>query len=399
MPENISKYFESYLKSGSLFKNKKAIQSTYMPEEVKHREEQIEATAQIIAPALRGERPSNLFIYGKTGTGKTLTIRHTVARLLHVAEQEGIPLHVYYVNCKMKKVSDTEYRLIAELARLLGKAVPPTGLPTEEVYKSFQDAIEKTKSVVVLVLDEIDQLVKKVGDEVIYNLTRMNTELHQSQVSLIGISNDVTFSMHLDPRVKSSLSEEEILFPPYNAFQIQTILQRRANLAFTPDALAEGVVAKCAAHSARDHGDARRALELLRVAGELAERENEKQVGIAHVDNAVEKVERDKYLEIVKYQPRQSQAVLLSLLSFKANVSFSTGEVYSLYTKCCVESGLRPLTNRRVSDIIAEFDLAGFISADVISKGRFGRMRQIQITLPTDIIPKIKDIITTELGI
>jgi cell division control protein 6 len=96
---------------------------------------------------------------------------------------------------------------------------------------------------------------------------------------------------HLDPRVKSSLGEEELVFPPYNALQLQDILKERAESAFKEGTLQEGVIAKCAAYAAREHGDARRALDLLRVAGELAERESSKKITLEHIDAANQKIE------------------------------------------------------------------------------------------------------------
>ncbi len=397
---NLTSFFEEYLEKGSLFVNKKVLQSTYIPREIEHRDEQIDAIAKILAPALRGERPSNLFIYGKTGTGKTLTTRYTAERMLTVASERGLSLDIFYVNCKLKKIADTEYRLIAELARSLGKAVPPTGLPTDEVYKIFFRGLEEHARVVIFILDEIDQLVKKVGDEIIYNLTRVNTELASSQVSLVGISNDLTFSNNLDPRVRSSLSEEEIVFPPYNAIQIQSILRHRCELAFAEGALADGVIQKCAAYAAREHGDARRALELVRVAAELAERSNDTVVRITHVDQAEEKIERDRFIDTVEHHPKQFQAVLYATIIVADSLKeFYTGDVYDAYKELCRGAGLRPLTQRRVSDIIAELDMLGLITARVISKGHYGRTREISLNLPQNIEPKIRSILKNDLGL
>ena len=227
MERGLDTFFEVFLKKDSVFFDKKVLQSNYIPETILHREEQTKQVANIIAPALRGDKPSNLFIYGKTGTGKTLTIKHTTQKLLEIAERENIPLKIIYINCKLKRSTDTEYRLIAQLARELGKSIPPTGLPTEEVYKAFFKALNKQKQNYILVLDEIDQLVNKAGDGVLYNLTRINDDLSNSQISLIGISNDLLFVDNLDPRVKSSLSEEEVVFAPYNALQLQSILKER----------------------------------------------------------------------------------------------------------------------------------------------------------------------------
>jgi cell division control protein 6 len=397
----LATFFESFLEKGTLFVNKKALQSSYVPDEIQHRDEQMEAIANILAPALRLERPSNLFLYGKTGTGKTLVTRHTTEKMMALAEERHIPLKIFYLNCKLKKIADTEYRLIAGLAREMGKAIPPTGLPTDEVYNIFFQALDSQHQVIIFILDEIDQLVKKAGDEIIYNLTRVNAELKQAQVSIIGISNDLTFSNNLDPRVKSSLSEEELVFPPYNAPQIQSILKRRCGLAFQEGILAEGVIAKCAAYAAREHGDARRALELIRVAGELAEREGAASVQLRHLDAAEEKIERDRFLDVVQHQPKQFQVTLASVIAVSeaAKGAFFTGEIYDQYKELCAKTGLRPLTQRRVSDIIAELDMLGLINAKVISKGRFGRTREITLGLPKSLIPKVISILKEELSL
>ena len=305
--KGLTGYFEKFIDENLIFKNKKSLQTTYTPESILHRDHQINEVASILAPALKEEKPSNLFIYGKTGTGKTLTIKHITQNMFNIANQRNISMKTIYLNCKMKRIADTEYRIIAQIIKELGEEVPYTGLPTDEVYNKFFRIIKKTNTkTMIILLDEIDQLIKKAGDEVIYNLTRINSELPNIQISLVGISNNLLFTDNMDPRVRSSLSEEEIVFPPYNALQLQDILKKRSDEAFIDGVIENGVIAKCAAYSAREHGDARRALELLRVAGELAERAGISKVRIDHIDRAEEKIEKERILEIVKTQPKQS---------------------------------------------------------------------------------------------
>lgn len=393
-------FFESYIERKSLFKCKSALQANYSPNEITHRDEQIKHLAQILAPALKNEKPGNVFIYGKTGTGKTLTAKYTSDYLSQIALKRKVPLKIIYLNCKLKKLADTEYRLLAQLLREYGKQVPPTGLPTDEIYHIFYKTIEKEPHNLLLVLDEIDQLIGKAGDELLYNLTRINTELKETQVTIVGISNDIHFTDSLEPRVKSSLSEEEIVFPPYNALQLQEILRKRSTEAFNPDTISEGVIEKCAAYAAREHGDARRALELLRVAGELADREQEEKIHVKHLDKAEEKIEHDRITELVGTQPKQHQVALFSILqACDDKKEVYTGEIYSLYEQNCKSTGLRPLTQRRVSDIIAELDMLGIIIAKVISKGRYGRTREISISTNNTITNKIKNMLSEELGL
>ncbi len=399
--KKLEKFFESYMNKESFFRDKSVLQGSYIPGEIEHRDKQIEQIAGILAPILKGELPSNLFIYGKTGTGKTLTIKYISDQISRIAKEKKLSVNILYLNCKLKKIADTEYRLIAELARHFGKAIPSTGLPTDDVYNTFFLALDEKKKSVIIILDEIDQLVKKTGDELIYNLTRINTQLKNSKVSIIGISNVLTFVNTLDPRVRSSLSEEELVFPPYNAIQIQDILKKRAEKAFEPGVVEAGVIEKCAAYAARDHGDARRALELLRVAGELAERKNQKSIAIDNIDDAEDKIEKDRVLELVQSQPKQFQVTLYSIMvrnPTHKNKVF-TGDVYDTYRGVCEKIGLRPLTQRRVSDIIAEFDMLGIINCKVLSKGRYGRTREITLSFPESTEPKIKHILEQELEV
>jgi cell division control protein 6 len=397
----LDEIFDS-VKSRSLFKNKQVLQSNYSPEDIPHRDEQIQSVASILAPTLLGERTSNLFIYGKTGSGKTLSVQH-VANELSKRSLESKILRIEYLNCKLKKVADTEYRILAELIKKLGGSVPATGLPTDQVYLKFLDILENSEEkLFILILDEIDQAVKKISDEFLYNLTRLNSELNNTQIIVVGISNDLRFLDMIDQRVRSSLSEEEIVFPPYNAVQLQDILRKRSNEAFKQNVVNEGVIAKCAAYAAREHGDARRALDLLRVAGELAERSSNNKINVGHIDQANEKIEKDKILDVVETGTKQFQMILYSIIELvekDKNNSVFTGDIFDFYETICKKVNIDILTQRRVSDLIAELDMFGLINARVISKGRHGRMREIKLAIPEGIKGKAKLILEESLGL
>jgi len=390
-------FFQKYLQKEPLIVNKKVLQEHYIPDVLLHRQQQIELIASMLVPALRNEKPSNVFVYGKPGVGKTACIQYIISHLEATAKTNGANLKTIYLNCKLRTVANTEYRVMAELARGMGVEVPATGLPTDEVYNKFIAIVDQKPQIVILVLDEVDRLIAKAGDEILYNLTRINSSLKNAQVSLIGISNDVRFMENIDPRVKSSLGEEEVIFPPYNAIELKEILEKRAIVAFRPNALAEGVLEKAAAVAAREHGDARRALALLKVAGEVAERDNSEKVKAEHIDKAEESIEKDRVMDIISSQPKQSQLVLHAILLTATGRKIETGEVYEKYRDLCIHAGQSPLTQRRISDLIGELDMLGIINAKVISKGRYGRTREIYISISDELLSKIKVKLQEEL--
>lgn len=476
--------FSDFMQAKSLFQNRDVLSILFAPDNIPHREKQINDLGRILAPALVGAKPSNVFIYGRTGTGKSLVSLFVTKELMKAAKDSKIK--TIYINCKMKKSADTEYRLIATIAKEFGKEeylfdwnellenkdnsldflkqkfnigwiktakierigdnaikifneenslllelndektkmnlkinnnrniafivktennklkiysegkdeIPFTGLPTEHVYRKFFERIDNEKQTILLIIDEIDALVEKTGDGILYNLTRINQELKNARLCVIGITNNLSFIDSLDPRVKSSLSEEELVFPPYNAVQLKDILRERAEKAFSPEVLDNGVIEKCAALAAQEHGDARRALDLLRVAGELAERSGSAKVMLQHVDTAEEKIDTDKFVEIIKTQPKQSQIVLYTVLKLVSGGKEAlTNDVLAAYQNNCAKFSLKPLTQRRVSDLIAELDLFGIINTKNVSRGRYGRTRVINLSIGNAVREKINKVL------
>jgi cell division control protein 6 len=401
--------FSTLLGSKQIFKNREYLRPSYTPEELPHRDEQIRQLARILAAPLRGETPSNVFIYGKPGTGKTACVKYVAKELEQVSASAPVKVGVVYLNCE---VVNTQYRILATLSDVfleklrgwrgdeflrsveLPRRVPMTGWPTDEVYRSLFRALDEERQLAVIVLDEVDKLVQRSGDEVLYNLTRMNSDLRRSKVAVVGISNDTNFMEYLDPRVRSSLSEEELVFPPYNALQLTDILEKRARISFMDGVLGKGVIQLCAAHAAREHGDARRALDLLRVSGEICESEGAELVTVEHVRRAHEKIEQDKMVEIIRTLPPQSKLVLYSivLLVERTPRRIVSGDVYEVYQDLCHQNGMDVLTQRRVSDLISELDMLGVISAQVVSKGRYGRTKEIRLNIhPTQARAAIQD--------
>ena len=373
--------FEKFLASATIFQDRDVLRHDYIPKKLPHRGEQIRCLGLIVAPLLRAERCSNIFVYGKTGTGKTAVMKYVLHRLTQKAIEFKIPVKAAYVNCRL---AGTEYRIFTNLCDALNISVPFTGLAVGEVFDRFKNNLEIQKTSLIVVLDELDELIKAKGDVLLYELTRINESLQNSNVSLVGISNDLRFKELLEPRVLSSLSEEEVVFNPYDASELQDILLERAQLAFVKSVLSEGAVRLCAALAAAEHGDARRALDLLRVAGEVAERKNEKEINEEHVREAEKRIEHDRIIDALTNLTPHSKLVLYSVfLLGKVNIySAITGDIYEVYSELCEKLKISPLTQRRVSGLINELDAIGLLNARVVNRGRYGRTKKISLAIP-----------------
>jgi len=384
-PKILDDIFENFVNSANLFKDREVLRHDYLPEKLPHREDQIRLLGATVAPVLKDARCSNIFIYGNTGTGKTAVTKYVLSHLEAKAKEYGAPVKFSYVNCRM---TGSEYRVFANLSQSIGLSIPFTGLSVGEVFDRFRTGLDASRTIFIVVLDEIDALIKNRGDSLLYELTRINETLNKSKVSIIGISNDLRLKEFLDPRVFSSLSEEEMVFRPYDASELHNILLERSKISFHEGSLSEAALNICSALAAAEHGDARRALDLLRVAGEVAERQGAKTITEEHVREAEKHIEHNRVVEALKNLTLHSKLVLLSVYRLNKS-SATTGEIYDVYNEICGELGTGLLTQRRLGTLVNELDAMGILNAKVVSMGRYGRTKKIRLEISRTLIKDV----------
>ena len=377
--------FERILGQDSLFTDRRAFDHAFEPARLPHREHELDALVRNLVDALNGHIPSNMLLYGVPGSGKTVVTRFVLSQLREKGLEMSQTVKTYEINCRNV---DTKYRVVQTIATQLSQRgdvpVPFTGWPTDRVLETLVERMNRIGGVHIIVLDEVDNLVDKGGDDLLYALTSLNTVLNNGRCSIIGISNDLNFTQHLDPRVSSRLSQEDIVFHPYVATEIQNILSERALMGIKEGVLDEAVIKLCSALAAQEHGDARRALDLLRISVQKAEQRAQKMVNVQHVKLAQSQLEYDQVTPVIQTLPLHQKLVLLSICINEENGlrNISTGEVYRTYSEACSKISTEPLTTRRVSSLLNELDTIGLIMARNVSKGRGGRSKQVNSAIP-----------------
>jgi cell division control protein 6 len=294
-----------------LIRDRALLDPNYVVEEdrIVGRDEQLQEVTKMLRVALGDNRPPNLFLYGPSGTGKSLITKAVCHNISRICESRDIEFGTIEVNCQdLDTLGIAVYELVQQAADAAGVPVevPKHGVATKEKWDELYRIVNEHFDSVVFVLDELDMLVGRRDKQepafsrLLYQLSRAgaNDELN-AYISVVAISNDTKMMESVGSRAVSSFTPEDVHFDDYDANQLQAILRRRQD-AFHDDVVDDDVIPLAAAFAAQTHGDARKAIDLMRVAGELAEREGDTRVREKHVRTAQEKVEKNRVLEVVR---------------------------------------------------------------------------------------------------
>ena len=309
--------------SQSLFKNESVLQPEFLPDVLPHRDAQINTIATALRPIIDGRRPQNISVLGRPGTGKTSCVKY-VLRELNSYSDRVLPI---YINCFEY---NTRHSILSKITIAMGYPVSRRGIATDEVYDKFLEMLKKSGKIPVLVLDEVDQILSKPdGMKLLYDLLRIH-EWGAGFVGLITISNVLSLGKSADARVYSSLREEEVEFLRYRPNELKDILFERSDYAFMPGCLDKEVIPLCAAHGAKNNGDARISIETLWKSGRIAERENSEKILLEHVRKAINDLSSKKVTKIIENLPLEEKTILFLL---SKNEKPTSGQLYEQYTK------------------------------------------------------------------
>jgi len=371
-----------------IFDEAAVLSESYQPDEICERDEQLNKYKRALQPIIDGRPASNLFIYGKTGVGKTLATKYMLDHLQEDAEEyPDIDLSVIWVSCE--NLSSSYQAAVAVVNEIRTQqdrdSISATGYSQQQVFDELYDDLDEIGGTVVIVLDEIDNIGQ--SDEILYGLprARSNDYVENANPVVIGISNDFQFRDDLSPKVKDTLAEKEILFPPYDATQLQEILRPRAEKAFHDDVLEDEVIPLCAALSAQDTGSARQALRLLREAGELAQSEDAETVAEEHVREARSEIEKNQLVEGMQELTIQGHAVLSALAYYEAtdDTPIRTRDLYSRYERVIRQLDADSIGERRVRDHLGDLNMLGLVNVYERNEGaNAGRYHEYELDIP-----------------
>ena len=310
--------FESS-KDITLFKDERVLYPDFVPEKLPFRDEQVSELVFCLKPASIGRKPTNVFVFGKPGTGKTVTLKYVLNELEEYSDRaKGI-----YINCFEYS---SKQSILFKLANSLGAAVPERGVSSEEVFSRIVSILKTTKIIPIIIFDESEQLLNDESTKnLLYDLSRL-PEQQKLLLGLVFISNDSYFLANIDDRVRSSLQCSTVPFEPYSVPELKEILLSRTKFAFFDYALDKEVIGLCAAHAFKLGGDSRVALSILLKAGRLAERKNAKSVLPEHARLCFmqEKPVKVEVTSTLNNQEKDVLAFLESLVKKQAE----SGEVY-----------------------------------------------------------------------
>ena len=312
-----------------LIRDRSLLDPTHVVEEdrIVGRDTQLQEATKMLRVALGDNRPPNLFLYGPSGTGKSLIIKAVCNNISQICDTRDIQFGTIEVNCQdLDTLGVAVYELASTAAEEAGVSVevPKHGVATKEKWDELYRIVNQNFDSAVFVLDELDMLVGRrdkkdpAFSRLLYQLSRAGANDNLSaHISVVAISNDTKMMESVGSRALSSFTPEDVHFDDYDANQLQSILRRRQD-AFFDNVLDEDVIPLAAAFAAQTHGDARKAIDLIRVAGELAEREDDGRVREEHVREAQDKVEKNRVLEVVRGISTQKKLCLFATAAVAA---------------------------------------------------------------------------------
>jgi len=275
-------YFEDLLKKPSLFKNESKLDNNYVPERLPYRNKELSLLSQLFLVLITNPNSISrkILIIGKTGIGKTATIKLFGEMLVNAAQKRSGDIKYVHINCRKER---TSYKVLIKITRALNKNFPKRGYSPQDLLEIIVDIIKDQNLHLLIVLDELSYLIGKEGD-LIYSLTRINDDSFNTRqhMSIIGIARDISCLSGLDTSTMSTLQRNIIYFNNYNKEQLFDILKYRTEISLKENIISDNLI-QIITDLVYQSGDIRYGLNLLWKSTKIAENQNLKYVTIESI--------------------------------------------------------------------------------------------------------------------
>jgi len=364
------------------YAKKSAFDTSILPSKIVSRKTEVEQIVRYLWGYKDGHVVPLVSIFGRSGTGKSTLVKFVCKYIPEVK--------LCFVNLrKAKTVFGGANLILNSLGQPSLKSAQGMNQAMETIQREILNSFNQKTKLFVLVLDEFDVLFyDKRGNpsDFVYKLVEMQTELKEKgYLSMIfTISNNVLSDYELDDRIRSRIGNSEIFFSPYSKEDTLKILRMRAKDAFQKE-IDDKVLEHCANLSFLEHGDARRAVDLLRVASEIASQEK-KEINKSHVDLASEKIQKDRIYDVLKTLSHHSRVICMVLAKKTFGLEkdwHSTSSLYETYKKII---GKTPVSYRRFSELLKDLENTGLLDSNTGSRGQKGYRTEFMLLVGADIV-------------
>jgi archaeal cell division control protein 6 len=378
-------------KENLLFANKIFLDNLTLPSQIIGRERKAKELVRFLLGYKQGLVVPLVSVYGRSGSGKSTIVKF-------VCENLDEDISYAFVNLrKARTVFGCANLILTELGQRSLKSAQGINTAIEHISSAVEQRLRNKKNntkLFILVLDEFDVLLyDKRGkpSDFIYKLLVMDEKLREKGylMCIVAISNNVMSDYEIDDRVRSRIGTSEVFFEPYTQQAVLAILKDRAAKAFS-GSVDSDILQYCADQSSQEHGDARRAIDLLRTAGEIAGKRGEK-ISKMHIDAAIGRLQKDRVsttLSSASYHLKLVAAALARISYLTQEAWHSTSTVYNQYSYI-ITNDTKALTYRRIAELLTELQNMGLVTSHTSSKGRHGYGTQYKLVVPPEAIGKV----------
>jgi cell division control protein 6 len=371
----------------SLFSDKSFLDTLAFPRNIVGRNDKTEELVRFLLGYKKGHVVPFISVYGRSGSGKSTVVKFVCEEL------DGIS-HIFVNLRKAKTVFGCANLVLAELGEPNLKSAQGLNLAIEKISAAIETRLKSGPKLFVIALDEFDVLFddkRSKPSDFIYKLLVMEEKLREEGhlICIIAISNNATADFEIDDSVRSRIGSSEIFFNPYTRQDIFALLKDRAERALV-GRVDEAVLEHCTDLSWHQHGDARRAIDLLRMAAEIAQDEGDGKIAKVHVDMASTELQKGRVALVISaasYHLRVAASSLARIEYLTDEGWHSTSTLYNQYLASITKETI-PLGYRRFSELMTELVNSGIARSNTMSKGRHGYGTEFKLTVPPEIVGK-----------